>query len=141
MVVYGMMLTKALHALKQEEKPMKLRLIAAVTLGAGILSAAEAPERLAAAADAFKEVMGTPDKSIPQDLLSRAQCIVIVPGLKKAAFIVGAKYGRGFASCRRPGGVGWSAPAAVRVEGGSVGFQIGGAETDVFMLVMNRKGM
>jgi len=120
---------------------MKTKLIAALTLGAGLLSAAEAPERLQAAADALKEVMGIPDKSIPQELLSRAQCIVIVPGLKKGAFIVGAKYGRGFVSCRRSGGVGWSAPGAVRVEGGSVGFQIGGSETDAFMLVMNEKGM
>jgi lipid-binding SYLF domain-containing protein len=120
---------------------MKLKLFAAVTLGAGLLSAAEAPERLQAAADSLKEVMDVPDKSIPQDLLSRAQCIVIVPGLKKGAFIVGAKYGKGFVSCRRSGGVGWSAPGSIRVEGGSFGFQIGGSETDVFMLVMNEKGM
>jgi lipid-binding SYLF domain-containing protein len=120
---------------------MKLKLVAAMTLGAGLLSAAEAPERLVAAADALKEVMGIPDKSIPQDLLSRAQCIVIVPGLKKGAFIFGAKYGRGFVSCRRSGGVGWSAPGSIRVEGGSVGFQIGGTDTDAFMLVMNKKGM
>ena len=120
---------------------MKLKLIAAVALGAGLLSAADAPERLEAAADSLKEVMGIPDKSIPQELLARAQCIVIVPGLKKGAFIVGAKYGKGFVSCRRGGGVGWSAPGSVRVEGGSFGFQIGGSETDVFMLVMNKKGM
>ncbi|MCU1337715.1 MAG: hypothetical protein JWO19_3296 [Bryobacterales bacterium] len=121
--------------------PMKFQWIAAVTLGAGLLSAAEAPERLGAASDALKDVMGIPDKSIPQDLLRRAQCIVIVPGLKKAAFIVGGKYGKGFVSCRRSGGVGWSAPGSVRVEGGSFGFQIGGTDTDVFMLVMNEKGM
>jgi lipid-binding SYLF domain-containing protein len=120
---------------------MKFKLMAAVTLGAGLLSAAEAPERLEAASDALKEVMGIPDKSIPQDLLSRAQCIVIVPGLKKAAFIVGGKYGKGFVSCRKPGGVGWSAPGSIRVEGGSFGFQIGGTDTDAFMLVMNNKGM
>jgi lipid-binding SYLF domain-containing protein len=120
---------------------MKLKLIAAVTLGAGLLSAAEVPERLEAAADSLKEVMGIPDKAIPQDLLEHAQCIVIVPGLKKGAFFVGAKYGKGFVSCRRPGGVGWSAPGAVRVEGGSFGFQFGGTETDAFMLVMNKKGM
>jgi lipid-binding SYLF domain-containing protein len=99
------------------------------------------PERLEAAADSLKEVMGIPDKAIPQDLLEHAQCIVIVPGLKKGAFFVGAKYGKGFVSCRRPGGVGWSAPGAVRVEGGSFGFQFGGTETDAFMLVMNKKGM
>jgi len=120
---------------------MKLKLIAAVTLGAGLLSAAEVPERLEAAADSLKEVMGIPDKSIPQDLLERAQCLVIVPGLKKGAFFVGAKYGKGFVSCRREGGVGWSAPGAIRVEGGSIGFQWGGTETDAFMLVMNKKGM
>jgi len=99
------------------------------------------PERLEAAADSLKEVMGIPDKSIPQDLLERAQCLVIVPGLKKGAFFVGAKYGKGFVSCRREGGVGWSAPGAIRVEGGSIGFQWGGTETDAFMLVMNKKGM
>ena len=120
---------------------MKMKLIAVMTLGAGLVSAAEAPDRLKAAAESLKEVMGIPDKSIPQDLLSRAQCIVIVPGLKKGAFIVGAKYGRGFVSCRRKGGVGWSAPGSIRVEGGSVGFQVGGSETDAFMLVMNEKGM
>jgi lipid-binding SYLF domain-containing protein len=120
---------------------MKFKLMAAVALGAGLLSAAEAPERLEAASDALKEVMGIPDKSIPQDLLSRAQCIVIVPGLKKAAFILGGKYGKGFVSCRKPGGVGWSAPGSIRVEGGSFGFQIGGTDTDAFMLVMNNKGM
>jgi lipid-binding SYLF domain-containing protein len=120
---------------------MNWKLIAALGCGAGLAFAAEAPARLQAAADSFKEVMGTPDKAIPQDLLGKAQCIVIVPGLKKGAFIVGAKYGKGFASCRKRDGVGWSAPASVRVEGGSFGFQIGGEETDVFMLVMNRKGM
>jgi len=120
---------------------MKLKFVAALALGSGLMSAADAPERLEPAADALKEVMVIPDKSIPQDILSRAQCIVIVPGLKKGAFIVGAKYGKGFVSCRRSNGVGWSAPGAIRVEGGSVGFQIGGSETDAFMLVMNEKGM
>jgi lipid-binding SYLF domain-containing protein len=118
------------------------KLTAAVVMGTSLLCAqSDAPKRLQAAAASFKEVMGTPDKAIPQDLLNKAQCIVIVPDLKKGAFIVGAKYGKGFVSCRKTDGVGWTAPAAVRVEGGSVGFQIGGEETDVFMLVMNRKGM
>jgi lipid-binding SYLF domain-containing protein len=80
--------------------------------------------------------MGAPDKGIPSDLLGKAACLVMVPGVKKGAFIVGAKYGRGFISCRKSGG-GWSAPAGLKVEGGSVGFQIGGSETDVVMLVMN----
>jgi len=63
------------------------------------------------------------------------------PGMKKVGFIFGAKYGSGFAVCRRPGNVGWSAPAAMRVEGGSVGFQIGASETDIVLLVMNDGGM
>jgi lipid-binding SYLF domain-containing protein len=71
--------------------------------------------------------------------LKKAECIVVVPSLKSGAFVVGADYGRGFASCRT--GKGWSAPAAVKVEGGSVGFQIGGSETEVVMLVMNKKGV
>ncbi len=118
-------------------------LIFAFTLVAALVSAAEsdAPKRLQAAADVFKEVMDIPDKSIPQDLLNKAQCIVIVPGMKKGAFVIGAKYGRGFVSCRLKSGVGWSAPGAVRVEGGSFGFQIGGSETDVMMLVMNESGV
>jgi lipid-binding SYLF domain-containing protein len=82
--------------------------------------------------------MATPEKGIPQDLLDSAHCVVIVPGLKKGAFIVGAEFGKGFATCRK--GTAWSAPAAVRVEGGSFGFQIGGQETDVVMLVMNQSG-
>jgi lipid-binding SYLF domain-containing protein len=85
--------------------------------------------------------MSTPDKGIPQDLLAKAQCVVIVPGLKKAAFVVGGEFGKGFAECRHEDGTGWGAPGAVRIEGGSVGFQIGGSSTDVVMLVMNRDGM
>jgi lipid-binding SYLF domain-containing protein len=121
---------------------MNWKLVASLSLGAGLLCAeSDAPKRLQAAADTFKDVMDTPDKSIPQDLLTKAQCVVIVPGLKKGAFIVGAKYGKGFVSCRRKDGVGWSAPGSIRVEGGSFGFQIGGQETDVFMLIMNQRGM
>lgn len=97
-------------------------------------------DRLAAATATFNEVMSVPDKGIPKDLLDRAQCVVVVPGLKKGAFIVGAQYGKGYFSCRRASGVDWTAPASVRVEGGSFGFQIGGSETDVVMLVMNPNG-
>src|SRR5579863_2523711 len=120
---------------------MNMKLLTAFALGATLLSAAsDAPKRLQSAAAALKEVMDIPDKSIPQDLLNKAQCIIVVPDLKKGAFIVGAKYGKGFVSCRKNKGVGWSAPGAIRVEGGSFGLQIGGTETDVFMLVMNQKG-
>ncbi len=109
-------------------------------LACAALAATPEQRRLEDAAEVFKEVMATPDRSIPQSLLDKAECIIIVPGLKKGAFIFGGKYGRGFASCRK-GNVGWSAPAAVRVEGGSFGLQIGGAESDVIMLVMNKRGM
>jgi lipid-binding SYLF domain-containing protein len=110
-------------------------------LFAGLVAAATPEQkRLNDAAEVFAEVMGTPDRTIPQNLLDKAECVIIVPGMKKGAFIFGGKYGRGFASCRK-GNVGWSAPAAVRVEGGSFGLQIGGAESDIIMLVMNKRGM
>src|SRR5690242_11644525 len=121
---------------------MKVTQIAFLTVTAGLLyGASDAPKRLDAAADVITEIMAAPDKGIPQDLLDKSQCIVIVPGLKKGAFIIGGKYGKGFVNCRKEGGQGWTAPAAVRVEGGSVGFQIGGAETDVVLLIMNERGM
>ena len=101
---------------------------------------ASAAERLDEAAVSFGEIMAADDRTIPQDLLARAHCIAIIPGMKKGAFIVGASYGRGFFTCRRTSRVGWSAPAAVRIEGGSFGLQIGGSETDVVMLVLNRRG-
>jgi SH3 domain-containing YSC84-like protein 1 len=98
-----------------------------------------AAERLQSSADVFKEIMAISDRAIPQDLLEKAECVVVVPGMKKGAFIVGANFGRGFFTCRK-GRAGWSAPAAIRMEGGSIGFQIGGSETDVVMLVLNRRG-
>lgn len=98
-------------------------------------------ERLDDSASLFSEIMSTPDRAIPQELLERAQCVVIVPELKKAAFVVGAKYGRGFAVCRGASGAGWGPPAAIRIEGGSVGFQVGVSSTDVLMLIMNKRGM
>ena len=98
-------------------------------------------DRLDASADTLSDMMRASDKGIPQDLLDKARCVVVIPGMKKAGFIFGAKYGVGFAVCRRQGGGGWSAPAAMRVEGGSVGFQIGASETDVILLVMNDGGM
>lgn len=98
-------------------------------------------ERLDDAASLFTEVMSTPDRSIPQDLLDKSECMVLVPGLKKAAFGIGGKYGRGYAICRATGGLGWGPPAAIRVEGGGVGFQIGVSSTDVILLIMNQRGM
>ena len=98
-------------------------------------------DRLDASAETLTEMMHASDHGIPQELLENAKCVVVVPGMKKAGFIFGAKYGRGFATCRRAGGSGWSAPAAMQVEGGSFGFQIGASETDVALLVMNDGGM
>jgi len=100
----------------------------------------EVGKRLDEAAAVFSEIMAAPDKGIPQDMLANAHCIVIVPGLKTAAFLVGGKYGKGYVSCRSKSGTGWSAPGTVRIEGGSVGFQIGGSQTDLIMLVMNARG-
>src|SRR5512132_1828859 len=100
----------------------------------------EPAKRLDDAAAVFSEIMATPDKGIPQELLENAHCIVIVPSLKKAAFGVGGEYGKGYLSCRNKSGTGWSAPATVRIEGGSVGFQIGGSLTDLIMLVMSERG-
>lgn len=105
------------------------------------LMADTAAERLQDSAEIFHEIMSTPDKGIPQDLFSKAYCVVVVPGLKKGAFVVGGEFGKGFVTCRKHGGMGWDAPAAVRVEGGSFGFQIGGSSTDVVMLIMNDHGM
>ncbi len=107
-------------------------LCALLTLSTGLAFAqSEHIKRLDDAAIVISEIMATKDREIPQDLLNKAHCIVIVPGLKKGAFIFGAKFGRGFIECRKEGGIGWSAPGAVRVEGGSVGFQIGASESDV----------
>jgi lipid-binding SYLF domain-containing protein len=83
----------------------------------------------------FKEIMDTPDKGIPQDLLASAKCIAIIPGTLKFAFIFGGNYGRGVATCRTPHG--WSAPMFVALDGGSVGYQIGGSSTDIVMIFRN----
>src|ERR1051326_8986457 len=119
---------------------MKFIIVAALAVAPLLAADKESVKRLEEAAAVFSEVMATPDKGIPQEMLENAHCIVIVPGLKAAAFVVGAKYGKGYLSCRNKGGAGWSAPGTVRVEGGSVGFQIGGSQTDLIMLVMNERG-
>ncbi len=100
----------------------------------------ETPDhRLRTSAAVLHEIVTAPDSAIPKELLSKAQCVVIVPELKKAAFLVGGEYGRGFAVCRNHGA--WGGPAAVRFSGGSLGAQIGGESMDIVMLVMNRRGM
>ena len=99
-------------------------------------------ERLEAAATVMKEILGTPDKGIPRDLLNRAECVAVYPSVKKAAFIVGGSYGRGAITCRRGAAFtgGWSAPAMFALEGGSFGLQIGAQATDFVLLVMNDSG-
>lgn len=98
-------------------------------------------KRLNDAAAVLAEVMDAPDQGIPRDLIERAHCVVIVPDLKSAAFVLGGKYGKGYLTCRQVDSVGgWSAPATVRIEGGSVGFQIGASLTDLIMLIMTERG-
>jgi SH3 domain-containing YSC84-like protein 1 len=96
-------------------------------------------DRVQAAADVLNDIQGAPDKGIPDEVLRSADCVAVVPGLLKGGFIVGAKYGRGLATCRTPKG--WSAPAFFLVTGGSFGFQIGGQAVDLIMLIMNKDGM
>jgi lipid-binding SYLF domain-containing protein len=123
---------------------MRISIVLALTLSSltpMAMAKEDADQRLNAAADVLTDMMNASDKGIPQDLINKSTCVVVVPGLKKGAFIIGGKYGKGFVLCRRASGAGWTAPAAIRVEGGSVGFQIGGSEQDVILLVMNRAGM
>jgi lipid-binding SYLF domain-containing protein len=99
----------------------------------------KAADRVQAAADVLSDIQSAPDKGIPQEVLGSAECVAVVPSMLKGGFIVGAKYGRGLASCRTPKG--WSAPAFFVVTGGSFGFQIGGQAVDLVMLIMNKNGM
>jgi SH3 domain-containing YSC84-like protein 1 len=100
----------------------------------------ETPDkRLERSAETLRQISAARDGGIPRKLLEKAMCIVVVPDMKKAAFLVGGQYGRGFASCRVPGS--WSAPAPVRLTGGSFGVQLGADSTDIVLLVMNARGM
>ena len=98
----------------------------------------EAIERFGDATTVMQEIMSAPDKGIPQEILGKAQCVGIIPGVKKAGFILGAKYGKGVLVCRTAQG--WSGPSTVIVEGGSIGFQIGASETDVVLVIQNKRG-
>src|SRR5450755_3635686 len=119
---------------------MKFLLVTTLALTPLLAQNSDSAKRLNEAAAVFSEVMAAPDKGIPQELLGKAYCIVIVPDLKTGAFILGGKYGKGYLFCRNKSGTGWSAPGTVRIEGGSVGFQIGGSSTDLIMLVMSERG-
>lgn len=118
-----------------------MRILVLALFCAIVAPAADTNERLEDAATLIAEIMATPDRSIPQEFFEKAHCVVVVPGVKKAAFGFGGKYGRGYISCRKASGQGWSAPGAMRMEGGSFGFQIGVSSTDVVLLVMNARGM
>ena len=100
---------------------------------------AKLDDRIAAAHDVLHELMDTPDKGIPLDIAAKAHCVLVVPGFKKGAFLVGAQYGQGVATCRT--GHGWSAPAFVQLTGASFGLQAGGQSTDLVLVGMNRRSM
>lgn len=105
-------------------------------------TAGKTADRAQSAATVVQEIFAAPDKGVPEDLLASAKCAIVIPGMKKAGFVVGGRYGRGFATCRTPTSAnGWSAPAPVFLGGGSWGAQIGGEAIDVVMLVMNDKGV
>jgi lipid-binding SYLF domain-containing protein len=107
-----------------------------------LYGAGQEPEkRIRESANVLNEIMAAKDKGIPEDLLEKARCVGIIPNLKRAGFVIGGKYGKGVVVCRTTGSEGWSAPETVRVEGGSIGFQIGAGETDVVFIVMNQSGM
>ena len=118
---------------------MKMKIGTFLIAAAVMVSAESYEQRLADSTTVLHEMSQASDQGIPQDLLRKARCVIVVPGLKKVAFIGGGKYGRGYASCMTRKG--WSPPAAVRIEGGSFGLQLGGSSTDVIMLVLNEGGM
>lgn len=120
---------------------LRFSIFMGICAAATMLAQEKAPDhRLRNAADTIQDIMSTPDKAIPKSLFEKAKCIVIVPDMKKAAFIVGGEFGRGFASCRTDSGR-WGGPAAVKLTGGSFGLQLGVDSTDVVLLVMNDRGM
>jgi lipid-binding SYLF domain-containing protein len=113
--------------------------IAATTLADDQKDTSKAQDRVQAAADVLNAIQAAPDQGIPSDVLGSAECVAVVPSMLKAGFVLGARYGRGLASCRTPKG--WSAPAFFMISGGSFGLQIGGQAVDLVMLIMNDDGM
>jgi lipid-binding SYLF domain-containing protein len=124
-------------------KTQILAVLTAAVLASTMAVAAEEPseqvKRIDAAATVLDEIMGTPDKGIPEELLDSAKCVAVIPSMVKIGFVFGGRHGRGIATCRTA--TGWSAPAPFSVTGGSWGLQIGGEAVDVVMLVMNDQGM
>jgi lipid-binding SYLF domain-containing protein len=124
-------------------KTQILAVLTVAVLANTMAVAAEEPseqvKRMDAAATVLDEIMGTPDKGIPEELLDSAKCVAVIPSMVKIGFVFGGRHGRGIATCRTA--TGWSAPAPFSVTGGSWGLQIGGEAVDVVMLVMNDQGM
>ncbi len=107
-----------------------------------MLHAGDSPEhdkRIVESANVLSEILSAKDQSIPSDLMQKAECVGVIPNLKRVGLIIGGKYGKGVITCRVNSG--WSAPSTVRIEGGNIGLQIGGGETDVVLVVMNQHGM
>jgi lipid-binding SYLF domain-containing protein len=115
-------------------------LVVCATLGWADDDRAKVVERADAAQKVLQEVMGAPDKGIPEEIASDAQCLIVIPSMLKGGFIFGANYGKGVATCRTTDDH-WSAPAPVRIEGGSWGLQIGGQAVDLVMVIMNKQGL
>ena len=123
---------------------MKSRMVLMLVAASTVMFAAETKERvlrrIEEAAKVFTEINAAEDKGIPHDLLEKAQCVGIIPGMKRAGFVIGGNYGKGVLVCRTSD-MGWSGPSMIRAEGGSLGLQIGAGETDVVFIVMNQRGM
>ncbi len=130
--------------MKKKVSPILTLCLALLMPGFAVGSAAAATtredlqDRVDAAKIVLEQILGTPDNSIPLNILEQATCVAVIPSLKKGAFLVGAEYGRGVVSCRT--GHGWSAPAFITLAGGSFGFQIGGQETDLVLVAVNDHG-
>ena len=124
------------------QKKSVLAFVVFLIVSSAVLAADRSDEvkRLQRATEVFSEIMKTPDKGIPEDLLDKCECVAIVPGLKKAGLGLGGKYGKGVVMCRKPDRS-WTAPAFITIEGGSIGLQIGFTQIDVVTLMMNRKGV
>src|SRR5579864_3976557 len=114
-----------------------------ILIATGVASSmSKQEERLARSKEVFQQIMDTPDKGIPRDLLERSACVGIIPGVKKLAFVVGADHGAGYVMCRRNEGRGpWGPPSGFSISGGSFGLQIGVSDTDFVLLFMNRDGI
>jgi lipid-binding SYLF domain-containing protein len=134
---------------QKKRKRLKMKRLSVVACGVALavsssaaFGASDKPklvERMQDAQAVVTQIMAAPDKGIPSSILAGATCVTVIPSYKKAAFVVGAQYGQGVATCRTP--MGWSAPVFVQLAGGSFGFQIGVQGTDLIIVAMNDQGM